>query len=292
MLFLTLVAEVLARPRVVVVQSDDLAPYTAPVPAFLEALGEAASVVDLHGRRGEGEALIERLKTDRPAVVFALGAKAAWTVHEGLPDTTLVYASVLEPERYGLSGSNVLGISAAVDPVGYLAQFVGFFPDTRKVGLLRGPGTSDTTLATLHLAARDAGVDLVVAEADSPRRVRSAYESLAQDIDAVWLWPDRSIMSVESFRTLTQETRRRRVPLLVGTDNMVRAGGTFAVVPDPAAVGVQAAELVRAVLAGAPRPESAAWPREVRVALNARALQAAEIEFEPLMLDFVDLVVR
>jgi len=33
-----------APPRVVVVQSDDLAPYVEPVPAFLTALGEPVPV--------------------------------------------------------------------------------------------------------------------------------------------------------------------------------------------------------------------------------------------------------
>lgn len=282
----------LAAPRVLVVQSDDLEPYTEPVSAFLDALGEPATVVNLHGRRSDAEALVARARRDPPDVVFALGAKAAYTVRQGLPDTPIVYTAVMQPERYGIVGDDIAGIEMTVRPVHYLAQIKTFLPQVKKVGYLRGPTMRDADVDGLRWAATEAGLQLVVMPVSSPRQVRRAFDELAADVDALWLHPDRDFLTAESFRTLTAETRRRRMPLLVETDNMVRAGGLFAVMPDPDGIGTQAARLVKQLLEGAPPEEREQYPDQVMVAVNARTLELAEVPFDRLLLDFVDLVVE
>ena len=115
-----LVASLLAAPalgaRVAVVQSDDLAPYTAPVQPFVEALGEPADLYNIRGREGDAEALVQRLQADPPQVVFALGAKAAWIMRKRLPDVPVVYASILSPRRFDVEGPNTRGNSMIAAP--------------------------------------------------------------------------------------------------------------------------------------------------------------------------------
>ena len=282
-----------AAPRVAVIQSDDLGPYTEPVEAFLEELGEPATVVNLHGRASDADQVAKRLHRERPRVVFALGAKAAWTARQHLPGTPIVYAVVINPERYGIPGRGAVGIEATVSPAQYLSQFVGFFPDVRTVGMLRGPLSTDTQMAQLEETANALGVTLVVESVSSPRRVRPVFNDLATRVDAIWLQPDREMLTKENFRFLTEETRRRRLPLLVETDNMVRAGGLFATVPDPDGLGVQAARLTLEILGGTSVEElSDEYPKKALVVLNMRTVEQAEIPFDPLFLDFVDIVVE
>jgi putative ABC transport system substrate-binding protein len=291
-LFAALIAGASAAPRVVVVVSDDVDAYTEPVQPFLDALGEPATVVDLHGRQSEGDALVARLKAEPPAVVFALGAKAAWSVHTGVPGVPLVYASVVDPARYDLVGHGVSGIASTVRPVNALAQVKTFLPDVRRIAVLRGPGISEAAAAELARAASDTGLDLRIVAADDPRHLRRALDSVADGVDAVWILPDRAILDSDAFRMLVDETRRRRLPMLVATENMVRAGGLFAVVPDPSGIGGQSADVVRGLLDGT-RPETElAYPDQVRVALNLTTLELAQVGFDRHLLDFVDLVVE
>jgi putative ABC transport system substrate-binding protein len=287
------ISSAFATPRVAVVQSDDLDVYTAPVAAFLEELGEPALVVNLHGRRADADAISLRLRRDGYDCVFALGAKAAWLVTTATPDTPVVYASVLDPRRYGVSGPQVTGVGATVSPSIYLSQLTGFFPNIHKVGVLHGPLSLPARDGTLAAAAADVGVELVLVEAREPRDVRRAFLELAPQVDALWLQADREMLDAAAFRTLSEETRRRRIPLLVETENMVEAGALFAVVPDPAGVGRQAAELVARVLEGAaPAVLPVAPPQETRVVLSNRTARLAEIPLDPLLLDFVDRVVE
>lgn len=283
-----------ARPRVIVVQSDDLGPYTDPVPAFLETIGEPALVVNLHGRRSEADALIARLQREEsPRVVFALGAKAAYAVREGLPEVPMVYTAINQPERYGIGDDDhTWGVQAMADPVAYLSQMLAFFPEVRRVGWMRGPAVSEARVADLRAAADAVGVTLVVREVESARGVRKAIDAMGPEIDALWVPPDRDLLTTETFRVLGEESRRRHLPLLVPTDNMVRAGGLFAVVPDASGLGRLAGEQANAILEGNPPPDAVVYSDALKVALNLRTLDLAEIGLDTLLLDFVDIRVE
>ena len=41
---------------------------------------------------------------------------------------------MLDPGRYGITGDTVTGVTTEIDPVTYLSQFGGFFPDVRTIG--------------------------------------------------------------------------------------------------------------------------------------------------------------
>lgn len=291
---LLLAGPALAGPRVAVLQSDDLEAYTSPVPAFLDALGEPALVMNLHGREADAAAAVERMRREEPDAVFALGAKAAWTMAQHMPDTPTVYAAVLDPDRYGVGGSQITGIDATVAPGIFLSQLTGFLPDVARVGVLRGAdGSDDSRLADMREAAGSLGLTLVVIEVDSPRQVRRSVLEVADQIDALWLQPERDVLDASTFRFLTAETRRRGMPLLVETENMVSAGALFAVVPDPSGVGRQAATMIERILEGAaPGVLPVEVPEHTQVVFSTRAARLAEVEVDPLLLDFVDVVVE
>lgn len=293
-LVLWLATDAFARARVVVVQSDDLGPYTDPVPAFLEAIGEPALVVNLHGRKSEADALVARLRRDEsPRVVFCLGAKAAYAVRQGLPDVPIVYTAVVQPERYGIGADkNTWGVAAMADPISYFSQVQAFFPDAKRIGWIRGASVLDSRVRELTDAAAAVGVELVVEPVGGPQEVRRIVDDLAPRVDALWLTPDREVITTDTFRLLAEESRRRHLPLLVPTDNMVRAGGLFAVVPDPDGIGERAADAAIAILEGRWPEQRVAYPDELVVALNLRTLDLAAVPFDRLLLDFVDVKVE
>ncbi|MCB9685218.1 MAG: ABC transporter substrate-binding protein [Alphaproteobacteria bacterium] len=280
--------------QVAVVVSDELDAYREPTEAFLAALGQQARVYNLHGRASEASQVANQLKASDPDVVFCVGAKAAYTVKRLMPSTPLVYATLLDPERYGIVGNQVTGVTMDVEPVTFLSQFTGFFPDVQQIGVIRGEGTSDERIAAMSAAAEELGRELVVVEVDSPRGVRRAFADLAQQgVDALWLPPDRHILTTSGYRTLSEEARRRHLPVLVDTRSMVEAGGLFTMVPDPVGVGEQAVALVHQILDGAsPAVLPAEDPQRLLVVLNLRTLRESELEVDRLLLDFVDVTIE
>jgi ABC-type uncharacterized transport system substrate-binding protein len=284
-------AEALAGPRVVVVVSDELEAYRIPTEAFLSELDQQPRVYNLHGRPAEADSVVDQLKGNPPEVAFCVGAKAAYAIKNGLPDTKVVYAAILDPERYGIAGEQVTGVNMGIEPVTYLSQFSGFFPEVRNIGVIPGPDTSAQRLLAMEAAAVELDKKLIVRRVNSTREVRRAFLELTrQGIDALWIPPERTVLTTSAYRALTEEVRRRHLPLLVETASMVEAGGLFTMVPDPEGMGQQAARLVNRLLDGEepPRPED---PERLLVVLNTRTLEGAELEFDPLLLDFVDRLV-
>jgi putative ABC transport system substrate-binding protein len=211
-----------------------------------------------------------------------------------LPSTPMVYTTVLDPERFGIAGAHVTGVTMVIDPVTFLSQFIGFFPEVDSIGVIRGPGTSNERLAFMKSAAQDLGKNLVVSEADSSREVRRAFTDLAvRGVDALWVPLDREVLTTSGYRALSEEARRRHLPVLVDTRSMVEAGGLFTMVPDPQGVGAQAADLVRRILDGAAASELPPEPpADLQVVLNLRTLRESELELDRLLLDFVDVKVE
>ena len=147
-------------------------------------------------------------------------------------------------------------------------------------------------MTEIGAAAAELDRKLVVREVATPAEVRRALVELAKEgVDALWVPPDRTALTTSGYRTITEEARRRHLPLLVDTANMVEAGGLFAMVPDPEAMGQQAARLVNELLAGGdvPPPQD---PETLLVVMNTRTLEAGELPFDRLLLDFVDQIVE
>jgi len=282
------------RSRIAVVVSDDLEAYRAPAEAFLAQLAEQPRVYNLRGRPSEAARVVKELDRENPAVVVCIGAKAAYAVRNGLSDTPLVYAGILDPRRYGIEGNQVTGVTMDVEPVTFLSQFTGFFPEVDVVGVIRGPDTTDARIDAMTAAASELGRRVVVHDVTSSREVRGAFVALVkQGVDAMWVPPDRTVLTTSGYRTITEEARRRHLPLLVDTENMVEAGGLFTIVPSADGIGRQAAELVQKVLDGAsPAVLPPEDPEELLVVLNTRTLEAAELPFDRLLLDFVDVVIE
>ena len=282
-----------ANPRVVVVVSDDLEAYRAPTEAFLTELGQQPRVYNLHGRRAEADLVVKQLRASSPEVIFCVGAKAAYAIKQGLPDTPVVYTAILNPRRHGLTGENITGVTMTVEPVTFLSQFAGFFPDATRIGVIRGPDTTDQRMLAMEAAAVELDKQLAVQQITNAREIRRAFVELTrQDIDALWLPLEITAMTTSAYRALSEEVRRRHLPLLVEMEGMVEAGGLFTMAPEPSALGRQAAGLVRRILdegdVGRPEP-----PEKVLVVLNTRTLDAAGLsaDFDPLLLDFVDKVI-
>jgi putative ABC transport system substrate-binding protein len=291
--WLASVLAIAAPSPVAVVVSDELEAYRLPTEAFLDAFGGTPRVYTIHGRASEAAVVVAQLQRTPPTVVFCVGAKAAYAVHNGLPEIPMVYAAVIDPRRYGLTtGENASGVSMTVDPVTYLSQFVSFFPDVRTIGVIRGPDTADGRILSMSAAAVEVDRQLLIAEAATAKDVRKVLHDLAiQGVDAVWVPPDRSVLTTSGYRAVAEEARRRHLPLLVDTASMVEAGGLFTMTPDPVGIGQQAATLVKAVLQGE-EVARLSDPEQVLVVLNLRTIEAADLPFDRAMLDFADKVVR
>jgi putative ABC transport system substrate-binding protein len=282
-----------ARSAVVVLKSDDLPEYEAPIASFNQQLGRPIQVFDLHGDRSTAERVVRGLASDPPPLILALGARAAWIARQELPGVPLVYALVFDPERYGITGAQVTGVQMEVAPDIVLGQFQLFAPRVRRIGLLISTDNSDEDIKIAIETAKRAGMEVVARRVASEDDVRRAFANVRRSVDAIWLLPDPAVVTPTNFHYIIGETRRSRMPVLVWSRPLVEAGALLCVAPDYAQVGVQAGDLALQILNGAtPGTLSPPSPEGFRVVLNRDTLEALGLKVDESALDFVDEVVR
>lgn len=294
-MLLALLTTALAATDVVLLRSDSVSAYDAPAQAIVQAVqgqGRTIQVVDIQGDRARADQAIRDLSLEPPRAVIALGAKAAYAAHEGVPEIPLVYAMVPTPERYGISGGQVTGVSQEVAPAELMAQLHLFTPDVHRIGMILSTDNAGNDVETAMAAADAAAFQLKVLRVHGERDVRSAYLNMRDDIDALWLVPDAGVITPENFRFLREETVRQGMPIIASSEVLVQAGALMCVSPDYAEVGRQASALALEILAGeSPVDLPIQDPARVRVVLNRATLDRLGLEVDPMLLDFVDEVV-
>lgn len=278
---------------VVVLSSDRLPAYEQPIAAFEQALQQPVQVYQLEGDRKRAMKVADQLRDDPPSLVFALGAKAAWLAAQELPQVPLVHAAVLDPARYGVEGAFVTGVGMELPADLVLSQFQLFAPEVKRIGIIVWQGNKNPQIAEAIEAARRAGYEVVARRVTRTQDVRRGFAHLRKQVDALWVLPDPVVVTPQNFRSLRDETLRARMPLLVYSEQLVRAGAFMCVAPDWDGVGRQAADLASRILAGttasAVRPVA---PDTPRVLVNGDTVEALGMRMDEVMLDFVDEVVR
>ena len=274
---------------VVVLQSDTLAPYEAAVEAFEVGLGQDVRVYNLRGDRERAVAVAHQFQKARPELVFAVGEKAAWTASNLLSDVPQVFAQVKDPQRFGIGGTQVTGVVSLIPTETMLSQFRVFLPDVRRLGFLHSAQLSVDQQALVD-EAKSAGFELLPVEIQSAKDLRAAVISTLRKVDALWLPPDPHLVNSDSFRFLSEASRRSGIPILTSSEALVHAGALIGVVPDHAASGAQAAALAKRILVQGAIPGSISYeaPLGFRVLLNEASLAALDLVIDPLFLDLTE----
>jgi putative ABC transport system substrate-binding protein len=123
----------------------------------------------------------------------------------------------------------------------------------RKVGVVYRRPFTDFVSEQRRLASRES-VELVGSEvSDDPSQddVSTALKSLVERdrVDAVWVLNDDTLLSPRMLSSvwLSSSNPRHRMPVIVGAPDLVtkqRPVGTFAIMPDDVALGMQTANLI------------------------------------------------
>jgi putative tryptophan/tyrosine transport system substrate-binding protein len=181
---------------------------------------------------------------------------------------------VLNPERYDLAAPNVAGVRFEVSAAAQLSRIREALPGAMRVGVLYDPDKSAAFVAAAERAAGKSGIRLVPAVVRDPREVAVVFRTIRDDVDALWLIPDSTVVTRESFEVLALQSAESKVPLVAFAEAFARQGALLALYPDPGAVGAECADLAGRILRGE------AEPREIGIRHPARPLLAVNRRIE------------
>jgi putative ABC transport system substrate-binding protein len=227
------------------------------------------------GLDADETALAARLEALRPDAIVAIGLRAALFARDRMPRTPLVFASVLEPERHGLMGAHITGVSAAVSPRSQLEALRGVAPDVKRVTIVMGPRVRADLSRSLRSASAETGIEIDPIEITDLAELGARVREAASKTGALWLPADPTVATPETFSFMLKLSLERRQPLIVFNDALVREGALLAACPDYREVGGQIADLVRRIQGGERAGDiPVAPPRRTRVVVNQSTARA------------------
>ncbi|MBX3304115.1 MAG: ABC transporter substrate-binding protein [Nitrospira sp.] len=273
---LALSASTVSAAEIAIFKSADVAYYNQAIQAFRETLPPNTAIAEysFKGNLIRGREIATSLRAAPPALVLAVGLKAALAAKLELVDTPVVFCLVLNPESHGLPAPNMTGILMRVPPTTQLASIQTLAPHARRVGLLYDPSRSGELIAESERAARKLGLQLITVPVENPSDVPGALRRLLPTIDLFWLLQDQTVITEDSMDFIVQTTLETKVPMFGFSPTLVQQGALGALVINARDIGRQAGHLATALLqGGSPSRQPLQDPAQPQLALNLNSAE-------------------
>src|SRR5215468_7978439 len=173
---------------------------------YIEGRNVAIKYRSGDGRFDRLPAMAAELAADAPAAIIAVAPAAALAAKAATTTIPVVFAIGADPVDLGLvsslnrPGGNVTGVTFFVNTLGAkrLELLRELVPSATVIGFLINAGnpTSESQVADVRAAARERGVDLLVANAGSERDIDAAFASFVQQrVNAIVIGADSLFLS-------------------------------------------------------------------------------------------------
>ena len=238
---------------IVILVSDEEEAYSAPIESFTSEINLPVKIVNLKGNVERAPDVMAKSISQKPKLIFALGAKAAviskvWTAEH--PEIPVVFAMVLNWERYHLIGrqGNVAGIAYDVAPGTHLANLSMISPGTNRVGIIYSKEHSRKFVELARKSAEILNLKLVEKVIANPQEFQRAFKGMEDKIDSYWILPDPIVYTLENISWLERRCINNRIICLGPSENVAKLGVVLSVDPDQKNMGGQAASISKSIL--------------------------------------------
>ena len=208
------------------------------------------------GNTGTAAQIARKFVGDKSDVIVAIATPSAQAVVAATKDIPLVYSAVTDPVVAKLvpsmepSGTNVTGVSDALELDKQIALIKRVVPAAKRVGMVFNPGEANSVvvLEQLRKLLPEHGMSLVDAAAPRSVDVGSAARSLIGKADVFYTSTDNNVVS--AYEALVKVGMDAKIPLVAADTDSVARGAVAAYGMDYKAIGVQTGEMVVRILKG------------------------------------------
>ncbi len=283
---------------IAILLSDTEEAYTRPVASFIDEIQRPVEVFNLKGEIDRAPSLMAKIFAVRPTLIFALGAKAAYTAKvwtTDRPHIPVVFAMVLNWQRYKfLDGQdNIAGIASEVAPGTHLVNLTIASPQIKKVGVIYSKAHSAETIRHAKEAAVKLGLEVVDIPISRPKEFRQAYKQIAEKIDGFWMLADPVVYTLENVDWLEKRCTKDQIVCMGQSRNIAEMGILLAVNPDIANIGLQAASMAKSILLRhrSPKQIGVMPPLGTHLVLNAKTADKIGMSLNDTVMDLANDII-
>jgi putative ABC transport system substrate-binding protein len=256
--------------NVIIIKSQDIAPYTAVSHSFRDSCDFSIQEYTLDS----GSVSTIRKELNRgPDLVLTIGLDALEFVKD-LQNLPVIYTMVSNPAAYLDARENITGVSMNVSAEKQLRVLLRMKPETKTIGIVYDPRRTADLFQEVAAAAQRLGIGLRRREVSSPRDVPTKIDEMLGEIDAFWLLPDPTVISRESLDFLLLKSFERQMPVITFSEKYVEMGFLLSISFDAKEIGAQACEIASSVLRGTDTTDVLSRPPEhTSVSVNVSTAQ-------------------
>lgn len=281
---------------IALIKSYDYAPYDAAMSGFMDACSNDIAEYNLDGEARGNTRLVQEIKSDNPDLIVAIGVLAAEFAQRELSDFAVLYVMVPKPQTRGLTGENIGGISLDIPIAQQLAVYRSMVKGLNALGVIFDPQRSGDIVEEARKVAEQQGLVLLTREVSSRKQVPAALRDLIREeqIDALWMIPDETVVTPESFKFLLITSIEHDLPFLAASDIFVKVGALASVTPDYTDLGRQSCELANALTSGemSLAAMDTVLPAKVNLAINLKTAKQIGLSIPEEVIESADVIYR
>ncbi len=266
--------QAMGRSGVAVLLSDSLESYQEPVASFGEEIGLPMTLYNLHGDLNGVSKLRQQIFSNKPDLILAVGAKAAyaaklWT--QDRQEIPVLFIMVINWQRYKLLDGqrNITGIAMETGPGTQLANMAMFTPKARRIGVIYSLAFRKA-FEQAQQAAKLIGLEIIGTEIDSADEFQRAFKGLADQVDGFWMLNDPQVFTLDNVDWFRSRCIKDHLVCIGEAEEMARTGLLLSISPDHQNIGSQAASVVMNILQHHQRPQEIGVmdPISTRISVN------------------------
>lgn len=202
--------------------------------------------------------IVDKLSTEKPNLIYALGTPIAQAIQKRIPDVLLVQGAVTDPVAAGLakswqgSGRNYVA-TTDLPPISIQVKLIKeLTPSVKKLGVIYNPGevNSVAVISRLRQYIKENVIDLRMVERpiSNTSEVARAIQSLWGNADAIYLPPDNTAHA--AIAVIGKFSREKKLPFYTTVSSGLGEGALATLSLDFITLGQESAKLALRVLSG------------------------------------------
>ena len=259
---------------VVVIKSKDILPYDEAVDGFTQVCTSEVIAYTLGDAESSESEILRNVTKSRTKLILAVGSPALQFAVNKFSNIPVVFSVVVDPSGVVGDVTSVRGATLQVAPRTQFEALLQIAPHVKRLGVVHDPAKTGHLVEAAAKDARGLGLELISREVGSTADVAAAWKEIQDGIDAIWMVPDTTALTDQSFQYMLTISSKRNLPLLAISGKYVSKGALLALTADYRDVGRQAGEIANSVLRGAdPGRIRSTTARSPKLVLNLRTAE-------------------
>ena len=266
-----------SKPGIVgILISREILPYMRMVQGLEEnlELPSARIFLDKAGKPYSQESRFQELQPSDFTVMVAVGPQALSYLHDRRWPGEVLYAMVLNPERFFWKDAKTGGISLDLSPWKQLRTVNRVFPHIKRLGVLYNPEKNQAWFNQAKTVMTFKNLALVPLQVKRRADIPALFNPPGPGVDAILFIPGQTVISQSIITYVIKESLRLGIATFGFNRFFYESGAALSFIIDYEAIGRQVAEMARRITHGGGR--STAEP-PFTVLLNRKVIDSLKM---------------